>query len=63
MSLELENCPLCGEELEQVEGVPEKVQQVAEVIEQPIEIREYHHPFYKCPKCGWLAESFFALGS
>ena len=62
VSLELENCPLCGEELEQVEGVPEKVQQVAEVIEQPIEIREDHRPFYKCPECGWSGYSSLPWG-
>ena len=55
--LELENCPVCGTELEGVEGAPQKVQQVAEVIEQPIEIREYRRPFYKCPKCGWSGYS------
>ena len=55
--LELENCPVCGTELEAVEGAPEKVQQVAELVEQPIEIREYHRPLYRCPKCGWSGYS------
>merc|ERR1712178_2957 len=39
--LELENCPVCGGSVERDEVVPEKVQQVAEVVDQPIEIREY----------------------
>lgn len=34
-----------------------KVQQVAELVEQPIEIREYHRPLYQCPKCGWTGYS------
>ncbi len=55
--LELENCPVCGTELEIVEGAPEKVQQVAEVIEQPVVIREYRRPLYKCPNCGWSGYS------
>ena len=62
VSLELENCPVCGTELERVEGAPEKVQQVAEVIEQPIEIREYHRPLDKCPNCGWSGYSSLPLG-
>ena len=33
---ELENCPVCGTELELVEEAPIKVQQVAEVVEQPV---------------------------
>ena len=55
--LELENCPVCGTELEPLEEAPEKVQQVAEVVEQPIEIREYRRPLYQCPNCGWSGYS------
>lgn len=55
--LELENCPQCGADVEPVEGAPQKVQQVAELVEQPIEIREYHRPLYQCPKCGWTGYS------
>ncbi len=60
--LELENCPVCGTELEIVEGAPPKVQQVAEVVDQPIEIREYRRPLYKCPNCGWSGYSGLPLG-
>ena len=45
--LELENCPVCGGSVERDEVVPEKVQQVADVVDQPIEIREYRRGFYK----------------
>ena len=55
--LELENCPVCGTELETVERAPQKVQQVAEVVSQPIEIREYRRPLYQCPNCGWSGYS------
>jgi DNA-binding protein H-NS len=40
VGLELENCPVCGGSVERDQVAPEKVQQVAEVVEQPIEIRE-----------------------
>ncbi len=62
VALELENCPVCGTKLEAVEEVPEKVQQVAEVVSQPIEIREYRRPLYKCPQCGWSGYSPMPLG-
>ena len=35
----------------------EKVQQVAEVVEQPVEIIEYHRRLQKCPVCGWSGYS------
>ena len=60
--LELENCPVCGGSVEREEAVREKVQQVAEVVEQPIEIREYRRPFYRCPICGWSGYSPVPLG-
>lgn len=60
--LELENCPVCKTKLEPVEGAPQKVQQVAEVVEQPVEIREYRRPLYQCPNCGWSGYSSLPLG-
>jgi DNA-binding protein H-NS len=62
VTLSLENCPVCGTALEPVEEAPQKVQQVAEVIEQPIEIREYRRPLYQCPNCGWSGYSPLPLG-
>ena len=35
---------------------------VAEVVEQPVEIREYRRPLYKCPNCGWSGYSSLPLG-
>jgi DNA-binding protein H-NS len=57
VTLSLENCPVCGTVLEPVAEAPQKVQQVAEVVEQPIEIREYRRPLYQCPNCGWSGYS------
>lgn len=62
IALELENCPVCQTQLEIIAEEPEKIQQVAEVIEQPIEIREYRRPKYKCPACGWSGYSSLPLG-
>ncbi|WP_424103358.1 IS66 family transposase [Moorena producens] len=62
ITLELENCLVCGSSLESLEGAPEKVQQVAEVVEQPVEIREYRRPLYKCPNCRWSGYSLMPPG-
>lgn len=51
--LELDSCPVCGADVEPVADAPIKVQQVAELVEQPVEIREYHRPLYQCLECGW----------
>ncbi len=55
--LEMENCPVCGADVEPVEEAPEKVQQVAELVAQPVEIWEYRRPLYECPNCGWSGYS------
>jgi DNA-binding protein H-NS len=55
--LELENCPICGTNVDLVETAPQKVQQVAELVKQPVEICEYHRLLYQCPKCGWSGYS------
>ncbi len=62
VALELEKCPLCSTELEGVEAAPQKVQQVAEVVEQPVEIIEYRRRLYNCPNCGWSGYSPMPLG-
>ncbi len=38
------------------------VLEVAEVVDQPIEIREYRRPLYKCPNCGWSGYSCLPWG-
>ena len=47
------SCPACGEYVSLVAGAPKKVQQVAELIEQPVEIREYQGDLCQCQSCGW----------
>lgn len=47
------SCPACGSDVEQVAGAPKKIQQVAELIEQPVEIREYQRELCQCQSCGW----------
>ena len=51
--LSLETCPVCGRGVTVVEQAPLKVQQVAELVEKPIEIWEYQRPKYQCDECGW----------
>ena len=57
INLERELCPVCETPLELVKDAPSKVQQVAEVVEQPVEIREYRRPLQKCRACGWSGYS------
>ena len=62
VDLELKTCPVCESSLEEDEQASVKVQQVAEIVSQPVEIREYRRPFYKCPNCGWSGYSPMPLG-
>jgi hypothetical protein len=41
---------------------PQKVQQVAELVEQPVEIREYRRSLYQCVQCGWSGYSGLPWG-
>lgn len=52
-NVQLDSCPICGAEVEVVEDAPKKIQQVAELVDQPTEIREYQRHKYQCPECGW----------
>lgn len=53
IELKLETCPVCLKAVEPVTAAPRKVQQVAELIEQPVEIREYRRSLCQCVDCGW----------
>jgi transposase len=57
LELEVDTCPVCQAAVESVTAAPKKVQQVAELVEQPVEIREYHRPLCQCPDCGWSGYS------
>lgn len=60
--LEIDSCPVCGANVESVKDAPKKVQQVAELVEQPVVIQEYHRPLYQCPVCGWSGYSSLPWG-
>jgi hypothetical protein len=62
IKLERDSCPVCKTPLELLEDGVEKVQQVAEVVEQPVEIREYRRPLQKCRACGWSGYHALPLG-
>lgn len=55
--LQVEACPQCGGVVTEVASAPVKVQQVAELVENPIEIREYQRPLCRCGECGWSGYS------
>jgi hypothetical protein len=48
--------------VEAVIAAPTKVQQVAELVEQPVEIREYRRPLCQCTDCGWSGYSQLPVG-
>lgn len=62
IELELETCPVCQAAVEAVTAAPAKVQQVAELIEQPVEIREYRRRLCQCADCGWSGYSTLPPG-
>lgn len=51
--LKLEACPVCEGEVKEIEQAPVKRQQVAELVERPVQIWEYERPKYRCMECGW----------
>lgn len=62
IELELETCPVCQAAVEAVTAAPKKVQQVAELVEQPVEIREYRRSLCQCVDCGWSGYSTLPPG-
>jgi transposase len=62
VELTLEQCPVCGGEVEKVEEIGAKVHQVAELAQQLVEIWEYKRPFYECLECGWRGNAPLPLG-
>ena len=53
-TMKLEKCPICQGIVNIVETEPVKVQQVADLVDKPVEIVEYHQPKYQCEDCGCL---------
>ena len=57
IELELKTCPVCQGAVTPVTAAPKKVQQVAELVDQPVEIREYRRPLCQCADCGFSGYS------
>lgn len=62
VELELEQCPNCGSEVEPVSAAPVRWHQIAELVDKPVEVREYQRPQYECPICGWQGYAPLPLG-
>ncbi len=60
--LELETCPVCGGELEEVSSPPRKREQIAELVPKLVEVTEYERPYYECRSCGWSGKSNLPSG-
>jgi hypothetical protein len=55
-------CPVCGGEVERVEDAPVARQQIAELVNKPVEVWEYERPVYHCCECGWQGYAPLPLG-
>lgn len=62
IELGLEVCPVCAKPLERVDDVPLRRNQIAELVNQPVEVREYVRPFHRCPACEWSGYGELPLG-
>jgi transposase len=62
LELLLAQCPVCGSGLERDETVPPNRQQIAELVERPVEVWEYERPACACPVCGWHGYAALPLG-
>lgn len=60
--LELERCPQCGSAVTAVPDAPVRQDQIAELVEKPVEVWEYQRPKFKCPVCGWQGYADLPLG-
>uniref|UniRef100_B8HZ16 Transposase IS66 n=1 Tax=Cyanothece sp. (strain PCC 7425 / ATCC 29141) TaxID=395961 RepID=B8HZ16_CYAP4 len=60
--LPLAECLVCGSALERDETTPAQRQQIAELVERPVEVWEYERPVYTCPLCGWHGSATLPLG-
>ena len=57
IELQPDRCPVCQAGVKALAAGPTKVQQVAELVEQPVEIREYRRSLCQCVDCDWSGYS------
>ena len=62
VELNLETCPVCGAALERDYSRPIKRNQIAELVNQPVEVWEYERPAYQCPVCGFEGHASLPYG-
>jgi hypothetical protein len=62
IELHCERCPKCGSAVEQIADAPVRRHQIAELVEKPVEVREYQRPKYECSACGWQGYADLPLG-
>jgi predicted RNA-binding Zn-ribbon protein involved in translation (DUF1610 family) len=62
ISLTLEACPKCGSSGMILSDAPVRKHQIAELVEKPVEVKEYQRPRYRCPECGWQGYASLPLG-
>lgn len=60
--LPLERCPECGNAVTAIPNTPVRQNQIAELVEKPVEVWEYQRPKYECPICGWRGYAELPLG-
>jgi transposase len=62
VELDLEHCPECGNEVTPIPDAPVRRQQIAELVDKPVEVWEYQRPQFQCPVCGWQGYAPLPLG-
>jgi hypothetical protein len=60
--LPVEQCPRCGQAVVVVNDGPVRRHQVAEFVAQPVTVKAYQRPLYRCPDCGWQGYAALPLG-
>jgi transposase len=62
VTLALCECPECGAGVSEVAGAVIKREQIAELVQKPVEVTEYERALHQCPNCGWQGRSQLPLG-
>jgi transposase len=62
LELTMNHCPVCGGALSPVAEGGVTRQQVAELVDKPVEVIEYQRSLYRCCQCGWQGRSALPVG-